>query len=285
MDSEHVDEGAVSAGEVLGGYLRAQAGSILVREDDVLADAPDAVHQMRVSARRLRSVIASYRRLLRRSHTDPLAVELAWLGSVLSPARDAEVLRARFAKSARSAAPELAAPLDDHLSQQHEEALARMRVALSGTAYVAVRTRLDQLVAKPPLRDRARRDASSALPPLVHRACARVRRVAELADDDLLLHEVRKAAKRARYAADAAVPGCGAPYAELASAMSALQSVLGEHQDSLVAQELLRAHPALGEHPGMEALIAHEQSRAEETLRGYPPALVAALAAVPTVAE
>ena len=53
----------------------------------------DAVHKMRVAVRRLRSALATYRRLLDRDETDALRDELKWLGGVLGPVRDAEVIR------------------------------------------------------------------------------------------------------------------------------------------------------------------------------------------------
>jgi CHAD domain-containing protein len=54
------------------------------------------------------------------------------------------------------------------------------------------------------------------------------------------LHELRKSAKRARYAAEAVVPLFGADAARAASRAEDLQDVLGEHQDSIRSQEILR---------------------------------------------
>ena len=55
----------------------------------VRLDADDAVHKMRVAVRRLRSTLATYRRLLDRDVTEPLRDELKWLGGVLGAVRDA----------------------------------------------------------------------------------------------------------------------------------------------------------------------------------------------------
>ncbi|NEB75873.1 CHAD domain-containing protein, partial [Streptomyces sp. SID14478] len=57
---------------------------------------------------------------------------------------------------------------------------------------------------------------------------------------DLALHEARKAAKRARYAGEAARPALGKPAKKFAKRMKRVQSLLGEHQDSVVAREALR---------------------------------------------
>jgi CHAD domain-containing protein len=57
---------------------------------------------------------------------------------------------------------------------------------------------------------------------------------------DAALHELRKAAKRARYAAEAVVPLFGKEAARSARRAEGLQDVLGEHQDSVRSQETLR---------------------------------------------
>jgi CHAD domain-containing protein len=75
------------------------------------------------------------------------------------------------------------------------------------------------------------------------RLAARVGHALELPpghDRDLALHDARKAAKRARYAAEAARPALGKPAKRLAKRMKAVQSLLGDHQDSVVAREALR---------------------------------------------
>jgi CHAD domain-containing protein len=57
---------------------------------------------------------------------------------------------------------------------------------------------------------------------------------------DTGLHEARKAAKRARYSAEAAEPVLGKPAARFRAEMRAIQDLLGEHQDSVVARTTLR---------------------------------------------
>lgn len=57
---------------------------------------------------------------------------------------------------------------------------------------------------------------------------------------DLALHEARKAAKRTRYAAEAARPALGRPARTFAKRVKAVQKILGDHQDSVVARDALR---------------------------------------------
>jgi CHAD domain-containing protein len=54
------------------------------------------------------------------------------------------------------------------------------------------------------------------------------------------LHEARKAAKRARYAAEALRPVCGKPARRFGRQMKRVQSVLGEHQDAVITRQCLR---------------------------------------------
>ncbi|MYS25306.1 CHAD domain-containing protein, partial [Streptomyces sp. SID4948] len=67
----------------------------------VRADEPDAVHRMRSTSRRLRSLLRGSRRVLDRERTDPVAGELRWLTGVLAGSRDHEVLGARLKEQAR----------------------------------------------------------------------------------------------------------------------------------------------------------------------------------------
>lgn len=75
----------------------------------------------------------------------------------------------------------------------------------------------------------------------------RLKQAVEAVDDardgapaDAALHEVRKSAKRLRYAAEAAASIHGKRARRLARAAEHIQQVLGDHQDSLVTRELLR---------------------------------------------
>jgi len=119
-------------------------------------------------------------------------------------------------------------------------------VELDGPRYLRLLDALDELVARPALTGRAGRPASTVLPKLVRRSVRRVDAAAREAaarsgeERSVALHEVRKAAKRARYAAESAQPVVGKPAARLAERMEAVQEILGEAQDSVTARGLLR---------------------------------------------
>jgi CHAD domain-containing protein len=73
-------------------YLDAQAARLKFLDLAVRRDEPDAVHQMRVTTRRLRSVLRSFPMILPSDATRHLRDELKWLGAVLGEARETEVL-------------------------------------------------------------------------------------------------------------------------------------------------------------------------------------------------
>ena len=57
---------------------------------------------------------------------------------------------------------------------------------------------------------------------------------------DVALHEARKSARRARYAAEAARPASGKPARTFARQMKKVQSVVGDHQDTVIARQAAR---------------------------------------------
>jgi CHAD domain-containing protein len=93
-----------------------------------------------------------------------------------------------------------------------------------------------------------------------------------------LLHEVRKAAKRLRYAAEAVSQGEGAVFGKrtvkLAAAAEAVHDLLGEHRDSVLMQRHLRDSAGSGAH-AFDYGVLHEVERhgAALCLADYPAAL------------
>jgi len=245
-----------SAGDAAVRYLGSQVDALLLWDPKVRLAEFDAVHKMRVAVRRIRSVLKSYRPVLRAEATEPLQPELKWLTDVLGEVRDLEVLQERFTGRLQSlpgtlTRPEVPAWLGT-LATQEEEAYARLNAELTGSRYFALLDALDELLKKPPLTKRARKDAVTELPKLVRKSWDRMveahatvdyltEQNASAKDIDLAQHETRKAAKRARYTADAAVDVLGKPAKEVSKAAKCLQEILGTYQDGVIAQERLLA--------------------------------------------
>jgi CHAD domain-containing protein len=213
----------------------------------------EGVHGMRTATRRLRSDLRTFLDLLDGDWAGPLEDELRWLAGVLGPVRDLDVLEARLREAAGNSADALA-PLFRALGARHEAASAALRAALAGERYQALLARLDDALERPSLNDQAGEPCGEALPPLVARVWKSLKKRARaLGPDDPEddFHDVRKRAKRLRYAAEAVAHALDARTAKSARRFAKLatrvQDVLGEFQDAIVAgQEIDRL---VAEHP------------------------------------
>ncbi len=238
-----------SAGAVVLAYLRDQVAVLRSYDPLVRADTPDAVHKMRVTARRIRSVLQGYRRVLDRAATRELVADLRWLGGELAPARDAEVLVARITAAIRSLPEQqVLGPVAAQVTRRfaHEQADGRERAlaALDTARYLRMHERLDALLDDPPARRRAGKPAGAELPRAIEKSLRRVAARATVADTapdrDVALHAMRKAVKRARYVLEAAEPALGKEARKLRKRVKRVQSLLGDHHDTVVARPVLR---------------------------------------------
>jgi CHAD domain-containing protein len=240
------------ASAVVHAYLREQVDRLQAWDPKVRRDEPDAVHKMRVASRRLRSALATYRPLLDREATEPVRDELRWLGEVLGAARDAEVMHERLRTTLDQEPAELVLGgvvrrIDGDLKSRYRKAHKELLAAMDSDRYFRLLDSLDELAANPPFTDQGTEPAGEVLPRRVRKAWQRVRRFADgaaaakSADERIyLLHEVRKAAKRARYAAESVQDVFGRPASRFAKRMEKVQDLLGDHHDSVVVRELVR---------------------------------------------
>ncbi|MGW4381822.1 CHAD domain-containing protein [Kitasatospora sp. NPDC004531] len=237
-----------SAGDVLTARLREQTAKLVALESDARADRPDAVHQMRVAARRLRSVLRTHRRHLSGDHTG-LEDELRRLGRTLGRARDAEVLGERLLGQARELPDggdreRVLAELATWSSREAREGRTAVLAALDGRRFRELLDALTALAEDPPLSARAAKPAGPELTRILrheHRRTLKRLAAAEHAPDgpdrEHALHDARKAAKRARYAGETAGRSAAGSFTRR---MKVLQDVLGRHQDAIVAREAVR---------------------------------------------
>ncbi|MGW7755127.1 CYTH and CHAD domain-containing protein [Streptomyces violaceusniger] len=243
----------LGADDVVLDYVRRQIGAMVRLDPAVRRDLPDAVHRMRVATRRLRSAFRSYRKVLDRTVTDPIGDELKWLAGELGVERDREVLTERLEGRLAELPDDLRlGPVRnrlDHWSQgRRDGARAAVLGALDSERYLTLLDTLDALAADPPLRPAAAKPAAPVVVGAVlrdyERLATRMATALETPagpDRDVAVHQARKAAKRVRYAAETARPALGKPAKKFARRMQAVQDVLGDHQDSVVVREALRA--------------------------------------------
>ncbi|GAB3607573.1 CYTH and CHAD domain-containing protein [Conyzicola nivalis] len=253
----------------------------------VRGDEHDAVHQLRTRIRRLRSLFASYRSVFDREVTDPLRDRLREVGTSLGEARDAEVMRDRARSLLEDHEPQSrdVKRLPGALAEEYATAHARAVTELDGERWLSLLDDLDAFVARPALTADAMETVSDAVPPALHADLHRVltrAKAARRADSEdervLLLHDVRKAAKRLRYAAEAVSQGDAAVFGKktrkFAAAAEAVHDLLGEHRDSMLMQQHLR-ETAGSEPSAFDYGVLHEVERhgAALCLADYPAAL------------
>jgi CHAD domain-containing protein len=243
---------AGSAGAALRDHLRTQRDRLIAVDPRVRRDEPDAVHQMRVCARQLRSALATFRPLLAGDGPERLRAELGWLGETLGAARDAEVARGLLAELVAAEPPEavlgpVAQRLDDDRTSAYREAHDRALVELDSPRYFLLLDALDDLADAPALTSLAAERATTVLPARVRHDWRRLRRAYRTASKvppgahrDEHLHEARKAAKRVRYAAEASTPALGRPARTYSLAAKDLQTLLGDHHDCVELRAVLR---------------------------------------------
>ncbi|MFU8870602.1 CHAD domain-containing protein [Micromonospora sp. SL4-19] len=234
-------------------YTTAQRDALIGNHPGARSGDEDAVHDMRVAARRLRSTLRTFRGLWDRRESERLRAELRWLGGQLGPVRDGQVMAARLADAVRAEPDELvlgpvAARLAGRFAAELAAALDNLRVALDSGRYTDLLRRLDALVEGPTARTvdarwvarRVRRAVARADERLDRALSAgRAEREATGGTDDLALHEARKADKAARYAVEVREPAVGKPATRLVARLKELQDLLGAHQDSVVTREVL----------------------------------------------
>ncbi|WP_285685392.1 CYTH and CHAD domain-containing protein [Actinoplanes sp. NBRC 103695] len=221
-------------------YVREQRDAILEHDPGVRHGDAEAVHKMRVGTRRLRSTLKTFKRSFPPDAVEFLKAELKWLAGSLGEVRDGQVLEHKLLAAVRDAGDEFAPVADqirDHLEAKVTAGTAQLADDLNGERYFRLLDAIDELIAgwdggeSKPLR-RVRKALDKA---------DRLLDEATLAGADEPLHEARKSYKQARYAVEVFAPEAGKPGKQLVKRLTDLQDVLGTHQDSVVAQEILRS--------------------------------------------
>jgi CHAD domain-containing protein len=244
---------------------------LLVRLDPELRTHPTAttVHDARVSLRRLRSHLRTFRPVLEAAWAADLRNRLEWLGDVLSVARDSDVLLENLRGRAAALPSNDRAYVDaflDRFEAQRARAYSSLAEAIRSRRYLDLIDALVAAAAAPRFNARAarmrRKRAITFMRPVWKRLRKRVRQ-AGASPHDRDLHRIRIASKVARYAAEALVPIVGRRVKRFAKRLEALQMLLGTHQDAVTAYHML--HRTLHE-PLEEAFLAGEIAASETAI-------------------
>ncbi|MEX5294152.1 CYTH and CHAD domain-containing protein [Kocuria sp. CPCC 205268] len=208
---------AADAGpDVLRAVLSELAEQLVLWDFKLRLDVPDAVHQLRVTSRSLRSVLRAAAPMLDPDVVEELDARLRELARTLSAARDAEVtaqlLSGRVADLDGLVGPAAAEDLRSRAEEQARTAAGRARRHVTGRDHLRLLADVREIAAAPPVTEECARLSGREVPDaLVRRALGKVVRVAEgvaeaeqAGDTDAPqrlehLHDVRKAVKRVRY--------------------------------------------------------------------------------------
>ena len=239
------------AGDVLVLNLHEQYEVLRAQDPQVRQATAGSVHALRVATRRLRSVLATYHSLLDATVVPHLRSELAWLGAVLGGSRDEEVMQRRLTGHLdREPEGLLLGPIRERLGSRADTdtdaAHHALLTALNSHRYFRLLDALAALVTSPPFTAVARQEARTVVPALINKEWKKLRRAVRAAtktvpgaERDLALHEVRKRAKRLRYAAETAHPLSRKRAATVSAFAQKLQTILGNQHDSVIARERL----------------------------------------------
>ncbi|UKA49217.1 CYTH and CHAD domain-containing protein [Arthrobacter sp. FW305-123] len=266
-------------------YLDEQVAEMLLQDSHVRLDREDSVHQMRSQIRRIRAVLHGYSALFEPDAVKDLERELKSLAKTLGRYRDVEVLHERLKGSldelpGKLVLGQLVDELEERMSVRAGTAMSAVRNRLNSPRYFTLLDNLEAFLEHPPLTAKGSAPALKTTAKLVNKAGKRLRKRHDEAvsaavgpQRDKAFHEVRKAAKKLRFAA-AAVEGIhGKRAVKLGDAAHNVQSILGDHQDSVMAREELLK---LGSAPGISngaftygVLHAMERTAAEATQQEY----------------
>jgi CHAD domain-containing protein len=219
-----------------------QTEALLTWDRAVRTDGRDAVHQMRVRIRTIRSLLQASASAFELSHDATIFDELRELAAVLGTARDGEVLAKRY-QQILDELPEylVRGPIRERLidgAHRHYRAGWRHSLtAMRSERYFRMLDTLDGLLiagSATRVADEGRRTEA-----VIEDGYRRLRKrvaaatAADTEHHDLALHAIRKSAKRLRYIAAAG------GVATVADAAEAIQTLLGDHQDSVVSRAYL----------------------------------------------
>jgi len=239
---------ARTAGDVIRRYLAEQDDALVTGDLGLRRGLDGMIHPTRVGTRRFRSTLRVFAEYVDPERARAFDAELSWYAALLGEVRDREVQRARFGKAIAALPDEqvlgpVAARIEDYLWAEQVQRRQALDKAMNGRRYLALLRESQRWATDPPFTDLAARNPGE-LKSAVRAAARKVTKhlAAGLGPggDDEELHKARKAGKRARYAAELAHPVLGKKTRNSVKRYQDLQDILGDHQDGVVAADLLR---------------------------------------------
>jgi len=216
----------------------------------VLSDIDtEFVHQARVAARRMRSLIRLFGAAIPEKTGSYFAEELLWLGSIFGGVRDLDVFLLnlpRFKQAVEIAPQRSINTLMQHITEERLGLFAELKAGLASTRWRLLRSRLlafaGRAPAKNPSAPLAPAPVSTVAPPII---TARFDAVIDqgshvLAKPDLKnFHKLRIQFKKLRYALEFVSPAYGDSLHPLIQEVVKIQDCLGDLQDTVFTRALI----------------------------------------------
>jgi len=235
----------------------------------------ERIHQSRVSMRRIRSNLRTFRLLLDPAWGTSLRAELAWYGNCLGRARDLHILQDLVAlKGAGIIDPGAVSQLEAVIADRMAEALASIDAERGGARRFQLTEQMMVLWDGPAFKAKATKPAAEVLPRMLHRAWHDVRGAARTAKKEPSasnLHMLRIRMKDLRYGCNTVALVEGGPARKTARAAERLQVKLGDLHDAVFSIDWLRALAT--ERPDLarpiQALVLVQEDAAAAAHKGW----------------
>ncbi len=252
----------VKPADTFGDWARAaiakHSQKMVKHEAEVYEDKdPEGLHQMRVGMRRLRTALVGFSRAIE----IPKAAKekkVAKIARELGTLRDLDVLKAEletdYYPSLSTEEQEKLKPVFKEIGKQRQRAYKKVTKTLESKDYLKLKSRLQDWLENPQLSPIASFSLTDVLPDLLLPHVSNfllhpgwlVGKDSNQDSADILdqeretLHSLRKAAKKVRYQMELFTHCYDEPYQQYVKQIKAVQSILGEIQDSVVLNDFLR---------------------------------------------
>ena len=241
----------------------------------------EGIHQLRVAARRLRSVLRTFAPLIPAERSLPIVDELRAVGQALGAVRDLDVMLEEI-RLQSTGAEDVLAPVTATLSARREAARIEAMKKLTSPEYIGLIHNIEKLAGETDWPEgEVSGPIKEVMPELVQKTWRKMRNAAraltpESPEEEF--HRARILAKRARYAAETVAPFTKKKQSDDLRAFAVLaekvQNVLGEHQDAAVARDTLVAlAEQFPENANLQfwlgRIVEREEQRAHERRKQY----------------
>lgn len=235
----------------------------------------ERIHQSRVSLRRIRSNLRTFRLVLDPAWGTALRAELAWYGGRLGESRDLQILRGAITERGAKAIGQ------DEVLRLESVVTARLAASLTDIAAERGKARRFQLTEQmmvlwdgPEFKPKALQPAREVMPPMLRRAWHDLRGAARNTrkdPSDANLHKLRIRLKDLRYGCETVALIEGSPARKTAKAAEDLQGKLGDLHDAVFSiawfEALREERPDL--HDAIDDMIIVQREAGRAARKGW----------------